>query len=209
MKKPLLAAFAVAILVSGCMPMHKRQPPPDLYQLRAPSLGLMTQPPALPAGTVVELTLPSVPAGMDKDRIALGLDGGRRLDYYTAARWPAPLPEVLQDAISQTLLASLPGLGVDDEDHVSAPSHRLRVDVLNFAPVYMNEANSLPQVQTTLRFVLTRADSGRPLADFILSAQEQPQANTLSAVTAALETSLHRVLHDALPRLAAPLSAKR
>lgn len=204
-----LAALAALVVLAGCMPMHKRQPPDTLYQLRPPSIGLMAQPPALPAGTVVELTLPSVPAGMDKDRIALGLDQGRRLDYYTGARWPAPLPDVLQDAISQTLLTSLPGLGVDDEDHVSAPTHRLRVDVLNFAPIYMADARSNPQVQGSFRFVLTRAGDGKALADFTLSAQEQPQANTLSSVTAALETSLHRVMHDALPRLAGALAAKK
>lgn len=204
----LLAALALA----SCMPLHRDRTPLAVYQLNAPAMPIMAQPPALPAHTVLEVALPSVPPGYDKDRIALSLDNGRRLDYYAGVRWPAPLPEVLQDVVTRTLLTSLPGLSADDEDHVSAPTQRLRVDVLSFTPVYASDAKAPPRVQVTLRFVLTTAGGSAPLADFTLGATQMPAANNVTAITTALEQGLQQVMHDALPRLAgalAPVKTRR
>ncbi len=205
MTRALLALFLLVTL-SSCIGLPKPQPPATVYQLQAPAAGLMAQPPALPAGTRLEISLPGVAAGLDKDRIALALDGGRRLDYYAGAKWPAPLPEVIQDVAIATLRQSLPGLSVDDEDNTTAPTHRLRMDVQSFAPVYAGNANSLPQVRVAIRFALVRLSDNAILSDITLGADQPVSANTLGAVTAALESGLHRVLTDALPRLATPLA---
>lgn len=166
----------------------------------------MAQPPAMPAGTRLEIPLPGIAAGLDKERIALALDGGRRLDYYSGAKWPAALPEVIQDITITTLRQSLPGLSVDDDENMTGATHRLRMDVQSFAPVYAGAASTLPQVRVSVRFALIRISDNAILSDITLGANEPVAANTLGAVTTALESGLHRVLADALPRLATPLA---
>jgi ABC-type uncharacterized transport system auxiliary subunit len=201
-----LTLLALTLALGACMPFHKKGPPPVVYQLKAPAADMMAQPPAIPAGTAVEVSLPAVPAGYDKDRIALGLDGGRRLDYYTNARWAENLPDVLQDIVSAGLRQSLPGLVVDDDESLPSPTHRLRVEVLDFAPVYAGGATSLPKARVRLRFALIDMRANTVLLDIRQAADVMPEANTMGAVTAALETGLHRTLHDATPRLAAALA---
>lgn len=201
-----LIAFFLLVTLSSCIGLPKPQPPATVYQLQSPASGLMAQPPALPAGTRLEIPLPGIGAGLDKDRIALALDGGRRLDYYAGAKWPATLPDVIQDIAITTLRQSLPGLSVDDDENMSAPTHRLRMDVQSFAPVYAGDATGLPLVRVSVRFALIRLSDNAILSDITLGANEPVAANTLGTVTAALEKGLHRVLADALPRLAAPLA---
>ena len=205
MTRALLALFLLVTL-SSCIGLPKPPPPATVYQLQAPAQGLMAQPPAMPAGTRLEIPLPGIAAGLDKERIALALDGGRRLDYYAGAKWPAALPEVIQDITIATLRQSLPGLSVDDDDNMTGATHRLRMDVQSFASVYAGAANTLPQVRVSVRFALIRLNDNAIISDITLGASEPVTANTLGAVTTALERGLHRVLADALPRLAAPLA---
>lgn len=205
MTRAFLALFLLVTL-SSCIGLPKPQPPATVYQLQAPAQGLMAQPPALPAGTRLEIPEPGVAAGLDKDRIALALDGGRRLDYYAGAKWPAALPEVIQDVAIATLRQSLPGLSVDDDENMTGATHRLRMDVQSFAPVYASAATTLPQVRVSVRFALIRLSDNAILSDITLGADQPVRANTLGDVTAALESGLQRVLADALPRLAAPLA---
>lgn len=207
MTRSLIALFIVMTL-SSCIGLPKAQPPAVVYQIQPPAHALMAQPPALPAGTRLEVPLPGVAAGFDKERIALALDGGRRLDYYAGAKWPAPLPEVLQDVTIASLRHSLPGLSVDDDDNITSPTHRLRMDVQTFAPVYAGGATGLPQVRVNIRFALIRLSDGALLTDQTLGTTMAVQMNNMAQVTAALESGLHRVLADALPRLAAPLAAQ-
>lgn len=214
MFKPTGYAILLLVLALGaCMPLGKKGPPPVVYQLKAPERGVIAQPPALPAGTAVEVLLPTVPAGYDRDRIALSLDGGRRLDYYSAAKWPEELPDVLQDIVSRSLRQSLPGLVIDDEGSLPTPTHILRVEVVEFTPVYPAAATTIPTVQVALRFALSDVRRGAVLLDMVQKAEVMPEANSLGAVVAALEMGLHRTLSDATPRLAGtlapPRSAKR
>ncbi len=205
MIRALFASFLVLTLTS-CIGLPKPPPPATVYQLRAPAQGLMAQPPALPAGTRLEVALPGVAAGLDSERIALALDNGRKLDYYAGAKWAAALPDVVQDVAIATLRDSLPGLSVDDDDNMNSPTHRLRIVVQHFAPVYATDATTLPKVNVTLRFALVRLADDALLADATLGTQVAVNANTLAGVTAALEQGLHRVLADAMPRLAVALA---
>lgn len=206
MTRALIALFLLVTL-SSCIGLPKPPPPAIVYQLQAPAQGLMAQPPALPAGTRLEIPLPGIAAGLDKERIALALDAGRRLDYYAGAKWPAALPEVIQDVTIATLRNSLPGLSVDDDDNMTGATHRLRMDVQSFTPVYVGAANTVPQVRVSVRFALIRISDNAILSDITLGATEPVASNTLGAITAALEKALHRTLADALPRLVAPLAA--
>lgn len=203
----LAALLTLGLALAGCSSIYKRPPAPVVYQLQAASQPLMAQPPSLPANTRLEVSLPTVPAGYDRERIALSLDNGRRLDYYAGARWAADLPLVAQDAITKSLLLSLPGAHIDTAEHMTRPSHRLRVDVISFAPVYTGAATTTPQVRVALRLVLTRLGDQAVLADVTLANTQMPAANTLGAVTGALETGLHQVLRDAMPRLSGALAA--
>lgn len=65
-------------------------------------------PAPLSADTLAELPQPlsldrvTVPAALDTDRIRV-TRGHQRLDHYAHARWAAPLPDVLSDALARLL----------------------------------------------------------------------------------------------------------
>ena len=98
------------------------------------------------------------------------------------------------------------GLVVDDDESLPSPTHRLRVEVLEFAPVYAGGATSLPKTRVKLRLALIDMRRNAVVLDLTQGADVMPETNTLGAVTAALEMGLHRTLHDATPRLAAALA---
>lgn len=203
--RPALALLLLVTL-SSCIGLPKPPPPATVYQLQPPAHGLMAQPPALPAGTRLEIPEPGMAPGLDTERIALALEGGRKLDYYAGAKWAAPLPDVIQDIAIASLRQSLPGLSVDDDEHMSGATHRLRLQVQSFAPVYAAKADSIPEIRIAVRFALIRLSDDAIVTDITLGTRLPARANTLGAVTAALETGLHQVLSDAMARLAAPLA---
>ena len=95
-----LPLVAGALLVGGCSSLlRSTAPAAQTYVLRADA-------PAAAAAQPLPLTLqwlrPSLAPGLDSTRILL-LRSGNRLDYYAGGRWAAPLGEVLNAVLLQTL----------------------------------------------------------------------------------------------------------
>lgn len=195
----IVALLVACLALSSCfsMPASKGG---DIYQIK-PLAMAHKKTDSTKSAIVLAVTTPRVPAGYDRDRIALALDGGRRLDYYRGARWPAALPATLHNVFTQSLRNALPHLTIDSEEALGArATHRLDIEVIDFTPVY-TDIEKPPLVQVTLRFVLTTLKDGKMATEVTLAAQQTVPQNRMGSVTAALESGLHLVLSNALPRL--------
>ena len=200
MKKIQLAAtILILIPLAACLSLTSKQPPPALYALHPGETAA-----AIPvAGSpVVEVAEPQLPAGFDTDRIALQMQGGRRLDYYAGAKWPGPLDEALQDFIVESARQAWAGPLVDTPD-LSVPAHyRLAVTVNDLQPVYAAGPESAPELRARLTFTLIALPEEKPVTSFTLKAAAPAASNDLSAVTGGLETLLRAILAEGLGRLA-------
>lgn len=178
------------LFLGACL--KSTQPPVTMYALHP----AQQQAPAgrLPVMAVAE---PEVPAGFDTNRIALYLDGGRRMDYYAGAAWPENFGKVMQDFIMKSMTGAI---AVTEQQDVVA-DYTLHVKVNEFAPVYAGTATAAPVLKVSLSFLLVSTRNDRVLASFTVDREVQAAENRMGSVTAGLESLAQGAMSDALPQL--------
>lgn len=202
MMKTSLIAFVTLIALAACSPLRSTVPVPLTYALHPDLTTPQTQ--SLPDG-VMFVSRPGLPAGFDTDRIALYMDGGRRLDYYAGARWADPLDIVLQDVIVRAGRHELPNMIIASPD-LNIPAHyKLAVKVNDFAPLYGQGAEGLPLLRLSMTFTLVQMPRENVISDFTLQSEMRAGANTVSAVTTGLENMLKSILPRAYANIAGAL----
>ena len=193
MKNILLCAAMLSL--TGCFSLTSSKIPPTTYALHpAPYSGQAEGAPA----TVVVITVPepALPAGFETDKIALYLQNGRRLDYYSGARWPGFLDEVLQDIIVETGKLAIPGVIFDDGDIRLPARYKLAVSVSDFSPVYQNGPEDLPLLKAAMTFTLIKMPDNIVITRFTKRSEQLAAANTLTAITTGLEALLQAILAE-------------
>lgn len=194
---PLIAL----IFVAGCGALKSTEPQQTIYSLRPLAA---TQPEGLNVmgiARVVEIMKPTMPPGMERDRIALYLNGGSKLDYYAGYRWSAALDEVIQNFTRRTATNSLPNVvAVISEQAVDA-QFRLQTKVNEFQPVYASDATSNPRLITNLEFTLISLPDEKILTSFTMGREGTATSNRLDVITAGLEKMLQDIEKDAFARL--------
>lgn len=200
---PLLFVLAAATLfLSACGTdslLTSKEPQQTIYALR-PGTPAAAAPYDLPA-QIVEIAHPILPPGMDRDRIALYLDGGRKLDYFAAARWSSTLDDVVQEFTRRTASSVLPYvIAVTPEENID-PHYRLQVKILDFQPVYDADAAGTPMIEAIAEFTLIALPSDTVLTSFVLGKRGKANANRLDVVTAGLEKMLQEIEHEAFVRI--------
>lgn len=202
----MFVAFGAALGMAGCSPLKSSVPAPLTYTL-SPALS-EPQTRDLPTG-VLYVMAPSLPSGFDTDRVALFMDGGRRIDYYAGARWAEPLERVLQNAMVRAGRHELPGMIVDTPD-LSIPVHyKMAVKVNDFSPVYAGAPDQPPLLKLSMTFTLVSTPHEDVLMDFTLESSARAQDNSVSAVTAGLENLLQTILPRAYSNVADAVMAHR
>ncbi len=201
MKK--LIVLALAFSLAGCSALKSAAPPPTTYALHATAAEAAEPSMARP---VMLLPEPEVPAGFDTDRIALYMDGGRRMDFYAGAQWPDHLAKVLQGVLLQTAAAETSFAAVSPDTPAKA-SYRLQVRALDFEPVYAAGPATSPDLKVTLNFRLLSLDTDKIIMDMTYPETATASANTQSAVVSGLEALLQQAVSkgyadvaDALPK---------
>ncbi len=197
-KTSLMMAVAVAALVA-CSPLKSTAPVPLTYALHPDLSTAQTQ--SLPEG-VMFVSRPGLPAGFDTDRIALYMDGGRRIDYYAGARWAEPLDAVLQDVLVRAGRHELPNMIIDSPDLNIPAQYKLAVKVNDFAPLYGQGAAGLPLLRLSMTFTLVQMPRENVISDFTLQSEMRAGDNTVSAITAGLEAMLKGILPRAYANIA-------
>lgn len=173
----IIPLFAV-LLLAGCLSLKSNAPPVTTYNLRAGA------PMSEGKGIAVAVEEPTVPAGMDTERIILSLDGGRRQDHYAGAAWPESLPKVLQ----RLLIQSAPrGIVAASPEQDIAARYVLQTDIREFGPVYAAGPDGVPEIRIAAKFKLLRAEGRSHTMVFSRQASMPATANTMTAITADME----------------------
>ena len=203
MKKLIIFLSGVALL-GGCSSiLQSSEPTPTIYSLRAVgSQANVATDHSRKTATIIEVQRPSLPPGFDSARIAMYLGGGRRLDYYSGAKWASPLDEVLQDFTNQSVrktfthvIVAAPGQAIDS-------SYRLQTAINDFEPVYASGPDSPPVLTASITFTLLAMPEERIVTSFTVEKQAQSQDNTMSSIMAGLESLLQSVEGRAFETLA-------
>ena len=203
--RPILAALFLLPL-SGCLSLQSSEPPPATYLLHPRFASEPVKPETVNA-PVLEIPTPEVPAGFDTDRIALYWDKGRRLDYYAAAKWPAPLDQMMSDFMIRSASQGLPHVTVVSPDLNLAAQYRLAIKVTEFQPVYKNAAEGIPDLYAAVRFSLIALPGEKVVMDFVIADYSQPSGADLTAITSGMESLLQSIAVKAFERLSPKIMA--
>jgi cholesterol transport system auxiliary component len=174
-----------ALLLPGCGGLlESRLASPQSYVLRLPPPA--AQPGDTPLGSVL-VQRPETGPGLHTDRIALVRDGGR-FDFYEAARWAAPTPDLLESALVDALRATGRYSAVMDDASPFAPRYDLRVSLRRFEADY-SSGDANPVIHVVMDCTLGRRRDRQLLASFTAQGSARADANRLGAVIAAFESA--------------------
>lgn len=197
MKSASLAPLA--LLLCACSGgLRSNLPVAQVYLLRPTWVAGAPATPA-PAGSV-QVTSPLAAPGLASDSIVV-LRAGERLDYYSAARWAAPAPGMLQALAIEALRAAGRFALVESDAGPFASDYVLSLELTHFEAEYSGAGP--PSVHVALVCTLGRRGSGDVIASFTADSRVSADADHMQAVVAAFE----RATGDALSQLAASVPA--
>lgn len=188
-----LALAAVGLLLAACAPtLQRNAAEPAVYMLAAPAPAPAPEPGQALAADL-QVLRPVVAPVLRTERIATRW-GGNRIDYYADARWGGELGAVVQAALVDGTRAAGRFRTVEaDPGHFKA-THVLGVEVTRFEADYT--AGDVPVARVALTATVARQQDRRALAAWTVAAEQPAEANTLSAVTAALGHAFDRAARD-------------
>ena len=191
MIKTLACALCLPLLLTGCGGVFDSKiAAPQTYVLRLPPAGA----PASEArfGTVL-VQRPETSPGLESDRIAL-LRTDRRFDLYSASRWAAPAPDVVESVIVDALRATGSYAAIFDDSSPFAPRYDLRCTLRRFEADYtVGEGTAggagAPTVFVALDCTLGRHRDRALLGSFTAQGSARAAEDRLNSVVAAFETA--------------------
>jgi cholesterol transport system auxiliary component len=187
----MAAAGAAASSLAGCAGslLQTRRTEPDVYMLTA-------HVPAAPAAVLrddVSVQQPRVRAGLDNERIAV-LHADHRIDYFSGARWSAPLGALVQDLALQALRGGARLRNVTAEDSAFAGGFWLEIEVLDFQAEYAS--TGLPSAHVHLLARIGNAGDRHMLGAVDADAVRPAAADRLGAIVEAYEAASDAALAE-------------
>lgn len=156
---------------------------PQAYVLRLPPV---TAPAASGAGSVL-LQRPEAGPGLESERIAL-LRSDQRFDFYSASRWAAPAPDLIESLMIDALRATGAFSAVFDDSAPYAPAYNLRCALRRFEADY-TAGGRAPTVHVALDCTLGRHRDRVLLASFTAQGSSVAAEDRLNEVVAAFEAA--------------------
>ncbi len=205
---PLASAFVALALLAGCSGALKSTEPRNIVYTLRPAESAPDADKTPGAARIVEIAVPQVPPGFETDRIALAIQGGRKLDYYAGAKWPDILDSVLQDTIRRSARNVLPNVVAITPTQGMDGQFRLQTKINEFQPVYDDAANVAPDLRVNVEFTLVALPDNKIVSSFILTRNQRASSNTLDAAAGGLESMFQEVLTEAFTRLDTRLSPR-
>lgn len=211
MRATLLSAALLLAGVTGCTGglLQSDAPASDTYRLALPPAEGTQAVASLPLALIVQR--PRAPAAIDTDRIAVSA-AGNRFDYYSAARWAEPAPQLLQ----QQLVTALGATGQFGGGVFSAPARvpaemLLDVELRRFEAVTTSAdagaSGAAPVIHVQAQVSLIDSRRGARINSFVASAAVPATANRMSAVVAAFDQANAQVLRDVVANVQAAVAA--
>jgi ABC-type uncharacterized transport system auxiliary subunit len=183
----LVLAAVSALTACGGALFSSKAPPPSFYLLSAH--------PGTPGPEIAaDLTIlrPQVRSGLDTDRIA-ALYPDRRLVYYAAARWSAPLAGVVQDLVARTFHTHANLHSVTNDASMVSAGYWLEIEVTDFQAEYMAGQTS-PTIHVHFQAAVGKARDRRVLDRFEANAMQAAADNRMTAIVAAYEQAADSAL---------------
>jgi cholesterol transport system auxiliary component len=176
--------FLPVLLLSGCSGLfHSDARPDQVYYIRATAPQKNGD--RIPAS--LRFTRPTTAPGLDSPQIVL-VQSDRRMSYYLAARWPAPVSNLVETIAVEKLRGSGVWQSVGDSTSAFPSDYVMQVTVRRFEADYTG-GGSAPDVHVVLDCLVGRREGREVLADFIAEGSAPAEANRQSAVVAAFETA--------------------
>jgi cholesterol transport system auxiliary component len=199
MRRPALsfagAAAAALVMTTGCSGLHSKEGAPQTYTLVSVATPAVV---STPAGAVtVQVLRPLAAPGLDTDGIAL-LRDTHRLDYYSASRWPAPLPDLLQALAVDALRAAGHFRAVQPDAAALLSDDVLQIEIRHCEVEYSGDS---PVVHVQLLATLGQRSDRAMLSSVSAESRKPAAANRMQSVVAAFQEAID----DALNQLAAQL----
>jgi len=203
------AAIVALLLLAGCSGLLRSNVPPEqVYYLRAKV--------AAPPGTrstnlpPIRVGRPVPGPGLDSSHIML-LESNRRMSFYTASRWPAALPEVVEELTVEALRASGSWSDVQSSESSFPAEYLLQIRIRRFDADYQTSsaahAGAPPQVHVVLDCTFGRRSGREVLSTFVAEGSADAAANKLSDVVAAFEDATNMALSSVATHAADAASA--
>ena len=206
-----LAAIVLLPCVSGCSGLlHSSAQLDQVYYLRANAAPpAETARPAMTAS--VHVGRPIAGPGLDSSHIVL-LEPNRRMSYYTASRWPAPLPQVVEELASQVLRASGSWSTVQSSESPFPSDYILQIRIRRFEADYSSGGpepsggahggSAAPTAHVVLDCTIGRRSGREIVGTFVAEGSSVAAANRLGDVVGAFEDATNRALSSVAARAA-------
>jgi cholesterol transport system auxiliary component len=194
--------------LSGCGSLLETTiPSPQAYVLRLPPRTPAAA--ALTSGSV-RVQRPEAGPGLDSDRIAL-LRSDQRFDFYAAARWAAPAPDIVASVLVEQLRGSGMFSAVFDDSAPYLPRFNLRCGLSRFESDYTSEGRGsgggAPTVQVALDCTFGRSRDRTLLGNFTARGSAKASDDKLGAVVAAFESATAAAVEELERNIAEALAA--
>ena len=194
MRPPVLgAALMSSLALTGCFSglFSSKQPPEQVYYLRAPSAATPLAAPDNGRAPSVRVGHPVPDPGLESTRIIL-VQPDHRMSFFTGARWPGPVTDMLEALTVQTLRASGQYVSVEDSVSPFPSDFLLQTTVRRFEADY--DAGAVPDVYVVLDCIVGRREGRDVVATFVVSGKASASANRLGDVVAAFEQATGEAL---------------
>jgi cholesterol transport system auxiliary component len=184
-------AIVLPLALSGCGVFDSKLAAPQTYVLRLPDNAASGT--AATAGSVL-VQRPEAGPGLNSERIAL-LRTDRRFDFFAAALWAAPAPDIVESVIVDSLRGTGAFTAVFDDAAPFVPRYDLRVTMRRFEADYTAGAG-LPTVHVVLDCTLGRHRDRALIANFTAQGSAPAGEDRLGSVVAAFEGAVGTALAE-------------
>jgi len=194
----LPALIALAGCVSG---LNSKIPAQQSYVLQAAPAPTPAAAGERPSSASVQVLRPSAAPGLEREGIAV-LRAGRRLDFYTAARWAARAPEMLQALVIDSLRTAGRFSAVESDAEPFAAQYVLGLELQHFEAVY--DTAGPPIIRVALVGTLGRSSDRIAIASFTAHSEVRADADRMQAVIAAFDQATGQALAQLAANVAPP-----
>ena len=191
----VLPALAAVLALPACSGLLTSSASPEqIYYLRAPALVSG----GAPLAASLRVGHPQTDPGLDTPRITLR-QADHRMSFYTGARWPGPVPDLIESLAVQTLRTDGAWASVEDSTSPFPSDYLLQTTVRRFDADYSDGA-AAPQVHVALDCILGRREGRDVVASFTVEGSAAAAANRQAAVVDAFEQALGTALQGLAQR---------
>jgi cholesterol transport system auxiliary component len=200
MQRQGLAMMSALLLLAGCSGgLKSNLPAAQIYLLRPGSVPAAAA--AAPAAASVQVMLPQASAGLSSDSIVVLRSGGR-LDHYSAARWAAAAPGMLQLLVIDALRAANRFSMVESDTGPFPSEYVLSLELRHFEAEYT--ASGPPTAHVALVATLGRRGKRDVIVSGSVDSQVKAEADRMQAVVAAFEQATGEALSQLAAQIAPP-----